>query len=104
MVTTLEETRAFTESVAGVAAEHWGEATNAATGDLGKLWQVGARLGWFELGQADALSAAVAATRCLGRVACPLPLIDGYVASRLLADDDRTKRPRLRRSSAHRSP
>src|SRR3954470_7621185 len=88
MSSSLEESLAFAGSVAGVVAEHWGDATSAPTGDLGKLWQVGGRLGWFELGTAEALSAAMSATRLLGRLGCPLPLMDGYVASRLLADDD----------------
>src|ERR671933_92922 len=89
MTTTQDETLAFADAVTGATAEHWGEATSAPTGDLAALWGVGANLGWFELGSVEALSAAVAATRRLGRVACPLPLMDGYVASRLLADEDK---------------
>src|SRR5919202_5269033 len=91
MTTTWDETRAFADAVTGATAQHWGEATSAPTGDLALLWGVGADLGWFELGSADALSAVVAATRRLGRVACPFPLMDGYVASRLLADEDKLR-------------
>ncbi|HLN05278.1 MAG TPA: acyl-CoA dehydrogenase family protein [Acidimicrobiales bacterium] len=70
--------------VAALASRHWGPATAAASADLGELWRVAAEKGWFDLGPAGALAPALGALRELGRVACPLPLMDGYVASRLL--------------------
>jgi len=83
---TAAEDAAFGESVADVAAKSWGRAADAGTADLAGLWQAGAGLGWFALGPEGALGAALAAVRALGRAACPLPVMDGYVASRLLGD------------------
>ena len=80
-----DEVLAFGDTVAGVAQSHWGNATAAPTGGLEDLWRLGAKQGWFQLGPANALGAALAATRELGRIACPLPVIDGFVATRLLA-------------------
>jgi len=77
------ELAAFDDSVAGVIEKLWGDATAAETGDVGKLWAAAAEQGWFELGDAGALDLAVAATRRLGRAACPLPLLDGYAATEL---------------------
>lgn len=79
-----DEVGAFAESVAGVAARQWGRATAAPSADLAGLWAAGAAQGWFELGPAAALAEALAADVELGRVACPLPVMDAYVASRLL--------------------
>jgi alkylation response protein AidB-like acyl-CoA dehydrogenase len=84
MMATDDEAALFAEAVAGVLATCWGGAASAAKSDLAELWKVGAEHGWFELGSADALGAAIAATRELGRVACPLPILDGFVATRLL--------------------
>ena len=50
------------------------------------LWSAAAAQGWFELGDDGALDYAVAATRRLGRAACPLPLLDGYAAAELFPD------------------
>ena len=85
-MTSHEEVAAFADAVARVAGEHWGDATAAGSGDLEKLWRTAAAQGWFELGAADALGAALAAARALGRIACPLPVLDGFVAGRLLPD------------------
>lgn len=74
---------AFDNSVAGVVEKIWGDASAAETGDIGKLWAAAAEQGWFELGAADALDLAVAATWRLGRAACPLPVLDGYAATEL---------------------
>ncbi|MHB1434353.1 MAG: acyl-CoA dehydrogenase family protein, partial [Streptosporangiaceae bacterium] len=81
--------QAFAESVRGVTARHWGDATAAPSGDLAGLWTAGAAQGWFDLGAAAALGEALAAVAELGRAACPLPVMDGYAAARLLrpADD-----------------
>jgi alkylation response protein AidB-like acyl-CoA dehydrogenase len=76
----------FEDSVAGVVEKVWGDATAAENGDVAKLWAAAAEQGWFELGEARALDLAVAATRWLGRAACPLPLLDGYAATELFDD------------------
>ena len=83
------ELAAFATSVAGVTARRWGTAANAAGADLCGLWADGAAQGWFGLGGEDALDAALAAIGELGRVACPLPLMDGFVASRLLSGQEK---------------
>ena len=81
--------QAFAESVRGVTARRWGDATAAPSGDLAGLWAAGAAQGWFDLGAAGALGEALAAVAELGRAACPLPVMDGFAAARLLmpADD-----------------
>jgi alkylation response protein AidB-like acyl-CoA dehydrogenase len=84
-MTAHDEVASFGDMVAGVVRQQWGAATAAASADLEKLWQVAAAQGWFDLGSADAVGAALAATRELGRVGCPLPVVDGFVATRLLA-------------------
>ena len=85
-MTSQDELAAVTDAVARMADEPWGDATAAPSGDLEKLWRTAAAQGWFELGAADAPDAALAAVRALGRVACPLPVLDGFVAARLLPD------------------
>jgi len=77
------EQAAFEDSVAGVIEKVWGAATAAEKGDLAELWAAAAEQGWFELGGAGALGLAIAATRLLGRAACPLPVLDGYAAGEL---------------------
>jgi alkylation response protein AidB-like acyl-CoA dehydrogenase len=83
------ELAVFGKSVAGVAAKAWGRAADAAAGDVAELWTAGAAQGWFSLGPEDALDAALAAVRELGRIACPLPVMDGFVAGQLLAGRER---------------
>jgi len=84
-----EELAAFGASVAGVTARRWGRAAGVAGADLAGLWADGAARGWFGLGGDDALDAALAAIRELGRVACPLPVMDGFVAARVLGGEDK---------------
>jgi hypothetical protein len=67
----------FAESIRGVLGRSWAGAGN---GRLDLVWDLARTLGWFELGPAGALAAAVAAVRECGRVGCPLPVMDGYVA------------------------
>jgi alkylation response protein AidB-like acyl-CoA dehydrogenase len=74
----------FGASVSGVTARRWGGAVNAATADLAGMWADGADQGWFGLGGDDALDAVLVAIRELGRVACPLPVMDAFVAARVL--------------------
>jgi alkylation response protein AidB-like acyl-CoA dehydrogenase len=81
---TVAELTEFDDSVARVMDKHWGDATAAETGDVAALWIAAAEQGWFELGVPGALDLAIAATRRLGRAACPLPVLDGYAAIELL--------------------
>src|SRR4051812_21530430 len=80
------ELSAFDDAVGGVIEKFWGDASAAATAQLGAVWDAAAEQGWFELGAAGALDYAIAASRRLGRAACPLPLLDGYAATELLPD------------------
>jgi alkylation response protein AidB-like acyl-CoA dehydrogenase len=84
-----EELTEFAASVAGVTARTWGGAAGAAAADLDGLWAAGAAQGWFALGQDDALGAVLTALRELGRAACPLPLMDAFVAVRVLGEDEK---------------
>jgi alkylation response protein AidB-like acyl-CoA dehydrogenase len=83
------ELRDFCDVVDGVAGRHWPHARTAGAGDafprLAVLWGAATAQGWTELASAGALDAVVVALGRLGRVACPLPLMDIYVAARLLA-------------------
>jgi alkylation response protein AidB-like acyl-CoA dehydrogenase len=84
-----EELTAFGASVAGVTARRWGKAADAAGADLAGLWADGADQGWFGLAGEDALGAALTAVRELGRAACPLPVMDGFVAARVLGGEEK---------------
>jgi alkylation response protein AidB-like acyl-CoA dehydrogenase len=91
---TPDETADFAASVAGVTARHWARAADAGQPDasgpaLAALWSAGADQGWFGLGSDDALGAALAGVRALGRVACPLPVIDAFVATRILRGEEK---------------
>ncbi|MGW9210381.1 acyl-CoA dehydrogenase family protein [Embleya sp. NPDC055664] len=76
----------FAEVAAGLIARHWGGAAAAPTGDLDRLWEMGAGHGWFDLGREDDLAASITLARVLGRAACPLPVSAGFVAARLFAE------------------
>ncbi|MFI1585398.1 acyl-CoA dehydrogenase family protein [Embleya sp. NPDC020630] len=76
----------FAEVAAGLIARHWGGAATAPTGDLDRLWEMGAGHGWFDLGREDDLAASITLARVLGRAACPLPVSAGFVAARLFAE------------------
>ncbi len=78
------ERAAFAAAVRGVAERHWASATEARSGDLLQLWKAAAAQGWFDVGGEDEFGALLAGVRELGRLACPLPLVDGFVATRLL--------------------
>lgn len=80
------ELELFAEATRGVFARHWPGAVAAELDDLTSLWPVAAEQGWFELGLGDNLDAVLAALGEAGAVACPLPLIDAFVAIRLLAE------------------
>jgi alkylation response protein AidB-like acyl-CoA dehydrogenase len=81
-----DELSAFVDAVSGVLDKVWGEPTAAGCADVGSLWAVAAEQGWFELASAEALDLAIAAARRTGRSACPLPIVDGYVAADLFPD------------------
>jgi alkylation response protein AidB-like acyl-CoA dehydrogenase len=88
---THEELNAFAESVDGQLHRAWPSATAAgedAEQRLGELWSVAGAQGWTGLAADGALDAVIAAAGRLGRVACPLPLVDAYVALELLAGDE----------------
>jgi alkylation response protein AidB-like acyl-CoA dehydrogenase len=86
-----EDLQDFSSSVDGVLGTMWPSALDAGADDafdtLGRVWAAAADQGWTDLAADRALDAVVAATTRLGRVACPLPLMDLYVAGRLLKDD-----------------
>ncbi|WP_244928933.1 acyl-CoA dehydrogenase family protein [Nocardioides sp. W7] len=86
-----EAVRDFATSVAGTlgsaGAGLWPDAVAAPTGDLLKLHEAAAEQGWFELGSESALDFLVAASRELGKRACPLPLADAYVAIQVLPEE-----------------
>lgn len=88
---TTDELVLFASAVDGVLARAWPLPRSAGDEQAGSmladLWGTSAKQGWTSLavdGAVDALLMAVA--RC-GRVACPLPLVDVYVAAQLLAGD-----------------
>ncbi|MGC0416201.1 acyl-CoA dehydrogenase family protein [Embleya sp. AB8] len=81
-----DEVGEFAAGAAALIARHWGTAAAAAGGDLDRLWEVGAAHGWFDLGGDDALAEVIGLVRALGRAACPLPVLDGFVAARLFAE------------------
>jgi alkylation response protein AidB-like acyl-CoA dehydrogenase len=64
-----------------------GELDRLWPGSLSGVWDVAAAQGWTALGEVGALGGALAALRELGRRACPFPLMDVYVAARLLEDE-----------------
>ncbi|SFL33840.1 acyl-CoA dehydrogenase family protein [Geodermatophilus ruber] len=88
----LEELADLRATVAGALTAAWDTPQSAGHPDagdarLGAAWDVAVRQGWTELGGEGALDALVAVTGELGRLACPLPLADVYVATRLLGGD-----------------
>ncbi|WP_418064039.1 acyl-CoA dehydrogenase family protein [Pimelobacter simplex] len=76
----------FRDAVAGVLDGLWPAAVDVATADAAKVAEAAVQQGWLQLGPEGAADYLVAAVRTLGRRACPLPLADAYVASRLLPD------------------
>jgi len=80
------ERELFLSSARSALKGLWPSATTAGIADggrLGRVWDLAAECGWFELGGPGDLPSAVALTVELGRVACPLPVLDGFVAVRL---------------------
>ncbi|MGY1841971.1 acyl-CoA dehydrogenase family protein [Modestobacter sp. SYSU DS0875] len=88
---TPEELAELRSTVAGALRAVWADPRSAGEPDAGDarlaaVWQVAVRQGWTDLGPAGALDALLALTAELGRLACPLPLADAYLATELLAD------------------
>jgi alkylation response protein AidB-like acyl-CoA dehydrogenase len=85
-----EELGDLRRTVAGALRDVWSSPQAAGAQDAGHVglraaWEVAARQGWTELGSEGALDALLALTSELGRLACPLPLADVYVATGLFA-------------------
>jgi alkylation response protein AidB-like acyl-CoA dehydrogenase len=87
-----EDLAAFSDSVAGDLRRVWPDATAAGADPavLSSLWESATNQGWTGLAADGAVDAVLAATAQLGRVACPLPLVDVYVASQLLVSQPDT--------------
>ncbi len=86
---TQQEVSELGAAVSGELARVW--PSPACAGDehlLPAVWDVAAAQEWTALGVVGALGGALASLRELGRCACPLPLMDVYVASRLLCGED----------------
>ncbi|MGY1633324.1 acyl-CoA dehydrogenase family protein [Geodermatophilus sp. SYSU D01186] len=88
----VEELADLRATVAGALQPAWDAPQVAGRPDAGDAalraaWDVAVRQGWTELGAEGALDALLAVTGELGRLACPLPLADGYVAARLLGGE-----------------
>jgi alkylation response protein AidB-like acyl-CoA dehydrogenase len=78
------EVAALRDSVRGACARLWPDATSAASGDLGALWQLAARHDWTSFGDPALFDAAMAVQQELGRLACPLPIVDVALAAGVL--------------------
>src|ERR1700722_3464582 len=74
------ELQDFADTIDGVVAAYWPSARAAGEDSdfsvVRQLWAAAVEQGWTELAPAGALDAVVAALGRLGRVACPLPLMD----------------------------
>jgi alkylation response protein AidB-like acyl-CoA dehydrogenase len=86
---TQQEVSELGAAVGGELERTWPSPASARDEQLlSAVWDVAAAQEWTALGSVDALAGALASVRELGRRACPLPLMDVYVASRLLPDED----------------
>jgi alkylation response protein AidB-like acyl-CoA dehydrogenase len=63
----------------------WPSATAAPEGDVAVLWGMAAEQGWTDLGDPALAGAAIAVQEELGRVGCPLPVVDVALAAGVLA-------------------
>ncbi|MCS5734546.1 acyl-CoA dehydrogenase [Herbiconiux daphne] len=75
-----EELEALRESVRGVSARLWADATQAVAADPAELWRIAAEQGWTGFGAPEFLPAAVAVHEELGRFAVPFPAVDVFLA------------------------
>ena len=76
-----EELTALRDSVRGVCSRRWPSATTAQEGDVAALWRVAADQGWTDFGDPALAGAAIAVQEELGRVGCPLPVVDVALAA-----------------------
>ncbi|HEV2343270.1 MAG TPA: acyl-CoA dehydrogenase family protein [Actinocrinis sp.] len=79
-----DEVERFARAANDTVERQWRPSDQDYAGDLQKLWSAAASQGWFDLGTSNALAAVLALCRVTGRAACPLPVMDGFVAVRLL--------------------
>ena len=79
-----EELAALRDSIRITCARLWPDATSAAQGDLGGLWQLAARQDWTGFGDQALFDAAMVVQQELGRLACPLPIVDVALAAGVL--------------------
>ncbi len=89
MLTQLEVSE-FQAAVRGELGRVWPSPRSAGEQEAGgralrAVWDIAAAQEWTGLGAMGALDAALAAMHELGSCACPLPLMDVYVATRLVA-------------------
>ncbi|MGW0770461.1 acyl-CoA dehydrogenase family protein [Streptomyces sp. NPDC002676] len=70
------------DEVIELLTRQWHFPDQADEAALARLWRLAAAQGWFGLGSVDAV---VGLLRTTGAAACPLPVMDGYVAAGLLA-------------------
>jgi alkylation response protein AidB-like acyl-CoA dehydrogenase len=79
----------FRASIRKVVERYWPTATCAGpdgtSGALVDLWREAATQGWFDLPHTDGLGPVLMVMGELGRVSCPLPVMDAFVARRLLS-------------------
>ena len=82
-----DELAGFADSVDGTLARVWPDARKAGSGAdaMAELWGSAAAQGWTELQRSNAVDAALVACARLGRVACPLPLMDIFSTCLLLS-------------------
>ena len=84
-----DEVALLAEAARGVLSRTWSSPLVAGRPDAGttglrRVWDAAVDQGWTALGTEAAFDAAIAVMAELGRSACPLPLIDVYVTTRLL--------------------
>lgn len=71
------------DEISELLAREWHFPDQADETALAHLWRLAATRGWFAL---DNLTDAVALIQATGSAACPLPVMDGFVATRLLSN------------------
>lgn len=92
MTLTDAEALDFAASAADSVRARWPDATGAGDAALDQIWPLAAEQGWFDLGSYGELATVLALVRELGRLACPFPLVDGYVAAWLAGTDSELAR------------
>src|SRR5690348_4649509 len=82
------EQAALRATVRGCLAAVWPAATSAETGDLAGAWKIAIDQGWTEFAGDDDLGAMLAVVAELGELACPIPVIESFVAQRMVRNAD----------------